>query len=297
MRINPNMGPAVLAALSRTRLSQQKALEELSTGRRVNVPSDDPAASAALVDTHVRSNAVDQYSQNVDSLKNMMSLADTALGNIVSQVNQAISLGAQGGDGTLSDANRQSLAEQVNGIIRQIASQANVAYKGVFLFAGTKNDKPPFVADASSTSGYTYQGNSGVNVMEIGESLNTTTNVPGDQIFMAAGADLFQSLHDLSTSLQSGTQAQITDATADVRTAMDHLTQKRVFYGNGINQLNAQNTYLQQATLNIQAREQSLVGVDISQAVIDLTQAQTANSAALAAAAKILPQSLLDYLK
>ncbi len=297
MRINPNMGPAVLAALSRTRLSQQKALEELSTGRRVNVPSDDPAASAALVEANVRSEAVDQYSQNVDSLKNMMSLADTALGNIVSQVNQAISLGAQGGDGTLSDANRQSLAEQVNGIIKQIASQANVAYKGVFLFAGTKNDQPPFVADATSASGYKYQGNGGVNVMEIGEALNITTNVPGDQIFMAAGADLFQSLHDLSTSLQSGTQAQITDATASVRTAMDHMTQKRVFYGNGINQLNAQNTYLQQATLNIQAREQSLVGVDISQAVIDLTQAQTANSAALAAAAKILPQSLLDYLK
>ena len=72
--------------------------------------------------------------------------------------------------------------------------------------------------------------------------------------------------------------------------------QQRVFYGNAENQLNSQETYLQQETVNLTSQQNSLVGVDEAQAATELSQAETANNAAEAAAAKVLPNTLLNYL-
>jgi flagellar hook-associated protein 3 FlgL len=69
-----------------------------------------------------------------------------------------------------------------------------------------------------------------------------------------------------------------------------------VFYGNAESQLNSQETYLQQEKVTLTSQQNSLIGVDEAQAATMLSQAETDNSAALAAAAKVLPNSLLNYL-
>jgi flagellin-like hook-associated protein FlgL len=60
--------------------------------------------------------------------------------------------------------------------------------------------------------------------------------------------------------------------------------------------MNSQETYLQQETVSLSSQQTSLVGVNLTQAATELTQAETANSAALAAAAKVLPMTLISYL-
>ena len=105
------------------------------------------------------------------------------------------------------------------------------------------------------------------------------------------------SLSQLITALQSGNATSIGTATTQLRTAMDYVSQQRVFYGNTIDQLNSNQTFLQQEQVSLQSEENNLVGVDMAQAATDVTQAQTAQSATLAALARILPESLLDYLK
>ena len=105
------------------------------------------------------------------------------------------------------------------------------------------------------------------------------------------------SLQQLITALQSGNTTNIGDATTQVSSALGYVSQQRVFYGNSTNQLNANQTFLQQEKVNLQTQENTLVGVDMAKAATDLSQAQTAHSAALAALARVLPESLLDYLK
>jgi flagellar hook-associated protein 3 FlgL len=65
MRVNPNMAPDVLAAIWQTQRQEQTALQEMSTGKRVNAPSDDPLASAEMVGNQDQSTRVDQYLQNI----------------------------------------------------------------------------------------------------------------------------------------------------------------------------------------------------------------------------------------
>src|SRR5262249_21716639 len=107
MRVNPNPVPDILAALSRTQEQSQNALEELSSGRRVNRPSDDPAASATEVHNQAAESRIDQYLQSVGSLRAMFQTADSTLSSVVTALNSAISLGVEGSNSTTTDANKQ----------------------------------------------------------------------------------------------------------------------------------------------------------------------------------------------
>jgi len=297
MRVNPNMSPDVLAAIWRTQSQEQTALQELSTGKRVNVPSDDPLAAAQMVGNQDQSNRVDQYLQNVDTLNGQVQTADSALGSVVTQLTQAISLGVQGSTGTVSDANRQQIAQNLQGIQAQLVQLANTSEGGSYLFGGTAATAPPFTLDSASPSGVTYNGNSGTNTVQIADGLSVQTNLPGNQLFQNASGDVFGSLQQLITALQSGSTSAAQTATNQLRDALDSVTQQRIFYGNAANQLNSTQTFLNQEKVNLTSQENNLVGADMAKVATDLTQAQTAYSATLAAAAKILPTSLLDYLK
>jgi flagellar hook-associated protein 3 FlgL len=260
------------------------------------VPSDNPAASADMVQNTIESGDVDQYTQNVSGVLTMVQTADSALGSVVSALTQAISLGTEGASGTNSAANQQALAQQVQGILSSVVSQANLSYEGAYLFGGTASSTVPYTASAASPSGYTYNGNDGVNSVAVGDQLSVQVNLPGSQIFSNSSNSVLGSLSTLVSALQSGNAASIESATTGVNTALSYVSQQRVFYGNAESQLNSQETYLQQETVSLSTQQTNLVGVNMATAATTLSQAETANSAALAAAAKVLPTTLLNYL-
>lgn len=271
-------------------------MEELSTGRRVNLPSDDPAAFAADIQNQTLQSENDQYQQNTTNLEGLFQTADSTLSSVVTSLNQAISLGTQGTDGTLTLADQQALAIQVQGIQSQILQDANTSYEGNYIFAGTATTNPPFVLDASQASGVTYNGNAGVNNVEISNGRNIQTNVPGSQIFLGSGGNVMQSLQQLVTALNSGNATNIQSATASVNTALNYVSQQREFYGGATDQLNSNQSFLQQEEVNLKSQDSTLVGVDMATAATDLSSATASHDAALAALAKVIPTNLLNYL-
>ncbi|MFZ0479801.1 MAG: flagellar hook-associated protein FlgL [Terriglobales bacterium] len=298
MRVNPNFASDILNDVWQAQDEEQTAMEQLSTGRRVNVPSDDPAAFAADIQNQALQGQNDQYQQNTTNLEGLFQTADSALSSVVTSLNQAISLGTQGTDGTLTLADQQALAVQVQGIQSQIVQDANTSYQGSFIFAGTATANPPFVLDSSQSSGVTYNGNSDVNNVEISDGRNIQTNVPGSQIFLGSGGDnVMQSLQQLVTALNSGSGSAIESATSSVNTALNYVSQQREFYGSATDQLNSNQSFLQQEEVNLKSQDTSLVGADMATAATDLSQATTTHDAALAALAKVIPTNLLDYLQ
>lgn len=290
------MVPDILADLQQSQTAVNTALQEVATGKSVTVPSDNPAAAADMVQNTIETADVDQYTQNVSSVLSMVQTADSSIGSVVTSLTQAISLGTEGANGTNNASNLQSIAEQVQGILQSVVAQANTSYQGTYLFGGTETSATPYSANSSSPSGYTYNGNSDTNSVAVGDDMNVQVNLPGSQIFSNSGADVLGSLNTLVTALQSGDTTQIQSATSAVSSALSYVDQQRVFYANAENQLNSQETYLQQETVSLTSQQDSLVGVDEATAATELSQAETANSAAEAAAAKVLPDTLLNYL-
>ncbi len=142
---------------------------------------------------------------------------------------------------------------------------------------------------------YAYVGNSTVNSVQIGDSTTVATNIPGNQIF-TSGANVVGSLTGLITALQSGNSAIVTSSAAAVSSALTYVTQQRVPLDNTISQLSDQDSFLNQETLTLTTQQNGLVGVNLATAATSLAQAELDNTAVLAAAAKVLPQTLLNYL-
>jgi flagellar hook-associated protein 3 FlgL len=297
MRVNPNFTPDILNDLWQTQAQEQTYLQQLATGKRVNLPSDDPAAAAADVRNQAFQSQTDQYLQNTTSLESMFQTVDSTLSDVVTSLNQAISLGVQGANGTLTSSDDQAIAQQVQGLQNQMVQLGNTSYQGSYLFGGTATQSAPFALDPTQPSGVSYSGNTGVNTVEIAEGRSMQTNLPGSQIFQGAGGNVMSSLQQLVTALQSGNKASIGTATTQVTNALTYVSQQRVFYSTAANQLNANQSFLQQEQVNLKTQETGLVGVDLATAATSLAQAETAQNAALAALAKVIPQSLLDYLK
>ena len=218
--------------------------QEIASGQSVNLPSDDPAAAAILAQNADQTSQTDQFQRSIGSLEGEIQSADSTLNSVTTALQQAISLGVEGATGTENTADRAALATQVEGIQSQLLSLANLTYQGNYVFAGTATQTVPFVLDSNSPSGVTYQGNTGVNSVTLGSQFSLQTNLPGSQLFSASGNDVFQSIQDLITSLQSGTG--IGAAVTEVGNASNYLDSQKVFYGNALNQLTAQQTYLSQ---------------------------------------------------
>ncbi|MGI4854680.1 MAG: hypothetical protein ACRYF4_11625 [Janthinobacterium lividum] len=296
MRVNPNTSSLVNAGINSTGQALNTSLQQLSSGRMVAAPSDNPYAASAYADSLATSANVDRFTKNGDAVSNRAQAADSALSSVVNELTQAISLGTQGAEGALTPANRAVIITQLQSVTQQVVFQANQSYNGSSLFAGTSGAATAFVADPSTTSGYRYQGDSGVNQATIGEGLTVGTNIPGDQIFNSASGDVLGSLSQLITAVSSGNQSDISNATAAITSSIAHVGQQRAVFAGTVNQITSQDTYLSRESLSLSSEQTSLVGIDLTTSIQTMTQAQTAHSAVLAAAAKILPISLLNYL-
>lgn len=295
MRVNTNLVPDILADLQQSQMSLNTALQEVSTGKSVTVPSDNPTASAELVQNTIESGNVDQYTQNVSSVLSTVQSADSVLSSVVSSLTKAVSLGTEGANGTNSAANLQSIAAQVQSILSSVVTAANTSISGSYLFGGT-SATTPYTADPTSPTGYTYNGNNEVNSVAVGDNTNVQTNLPGSQIFSNSSNSVLGALSSLVTALNSGNSSDVATATASVTSAISFVGQQQVFYGNVETQLNSQETFLQQDTVSLASQQNNLIGVNEATAATELSQAETDNSAALAAAAKVLPNTLLNYL-
>lgn len=295
-RVNPNPTPDLLAAIAQDRQAENTALQQLSTGLQVNQLSDNPAAAASDVLVHVQTGQDDQYLQNISDLQSQFQTADATLSSVVQAVTQAISLGVEGANGTLNDSDRQAVAEQLTGIRDQVLSLANQTYQGNYLFAGTATSTQPFTLDATQPNGVVYNGNEGVNSVQLASGLTSAINVPGDQIFTNASGNLIGSLNNLITAVQNN--SGIAAANTSLNQAFSELNVQRVFYGNALQQFQSTQTFLNSDKLQLSQQENTLVGADMSVSATNFQQASLATEAILSATGQILSSmNLLNFLK
>jgi flagellar hook-associated protein 3 FlgL len=296
VRVVPSeMYTSLLYNLQNDRQNVDQAVLQASTGQSVNSLSDNPIAAGQLVLNRAQIDSEDQFSYNVNTIQGSLNTAQTALNSVVNSLTQALSLGTEAAGGTLSSTELTGIAGQVDQIKQQIMGLANTTYQGNYIFAGTAVSTQPFQLNANSSSGVQYEGNTDVNNVEVGEGQSVGMNLPGSNIFNAAGSDVFQALTDLSNAITTP-GGNIAGAISEVQSSFNNVTSQRTFYGNTLQQLNSDSTNLSQENLTLQQFQTSLISADPAQAATDLSQAEATLQASLAAASQVSQESLLNYL-
>src|SRR5256885_1352588 len=122
MRVNPNPLPDLIASIGQTQEQINLDLAQIASGRSINVPSDNPAGAAQLVQNADQSAQADQFKRSLSSVQGNLQNADSTLGSVVTVLQRAISLGVEGANGTLNGSDRQQIAVEVQGIQSQLLS-------------------------------------------------------------------------------------------------------------------------------------------------------------------------------
>jgi flagellar hook-associated protein 3 FlgL len=267
-----------------------KAQEQVSTGKKINKPSDDPAAITDILRLNSENNEHDQYSKNLTFAKSKLQLTDTVLDNIEQLAERARTLGqASLGDSSL----KAGYVAEVDGLRDQLITAANTTYAGRYIFGGTVTTTAPYVKNANST--VTYNGNSNGMPLEISRGLTVETQIPGSDLF-SGSVDIFQSLSDLSAAMQSGNKDGIDAGVRKIEQFTDVLSVARTGIGGSLNLTSSVESNLSAANVARQSLLSSEQAADLAAAISDLTMNQNSLQATLALGGKISQTSIWDYL-
>ena len=153
---------------------------QLSTGKRINQPSDDPVGAARALDlTHVTADTA-QYQRNITSANARLGLEDQTLSNVTNVLGRVRTLLLQAANGTQTDETRGDIAAEMVQLRQQLLGQANSKDgQGEYIFAGNRTGTEPF----ASQNGVTYVGDDGQRMVAAGPGLQVATGDPGSAVF------------------------------------------------------------------------------------------------------------------
>jgi flagellar hook-associated protein 3 FlgL len=273
----------------------QQAQLEAATGKRIGKPSDDPAAAQQALAERAELGTIDAYRHTADSASARLAAADSALGDIVDKLTQAISTttGARGSH--IDAAVRTAAATTLAGIRDAVRADLNSSFQGNFLFSGGNVNQAAY---AMVGGVWTYQGDNNVVQVDVDRVRTVTIGFDGQALAQGSESeDVLTSLDDLILAVTSGDDAGMADGIDKLTRAFDRANQAQGRLGSDANAIADTQVRLMSRHTAVDARRSKLEDANMADALTRMAQAQTAYKAALGAVSTVERESLLDYLR
>jgi len=300
MRVDPYFVTNLVGSLNGTQSTEQQLTAELSSGARISSLSQDPVSSGQNVLLLDQIQRDDSFTQSSSLVTGQLQVADSALGSVVSQLTQAISLATSANNGTMNSSDVMAISSQISGILDEVQSLANTSYQGQYIFAGGQTSTVPFSTSMGmSPAVTTYSGDTDVNFLETPNGQRIQLNVSGDQIFSGSGTNsVFAALNNLVADYASGTvnMAQAMNDTKALTTALNYVSQQRVAIDNSITQLSAATDAVTNNKTQLLVAQTNLMQADVAQVATQLSLCKTQQTALESVISQLGSGSLFDKL-
>ncbi len=278
------------ANLQRNLAHMQQIQEQLSSGRQLNRPSDSPTGTVSALRLRADLRRSDQLTRNAGDGIAWLAAADTALTQGIDTVTRARDLALRGRNGSMGPEDREAIASEVDALREHLLGIANTTHLGRPLFAGTS------AAVAAYDGTGTYQGDAGTIDRTVLEGMSVQVNLTGPEAFGTAPGDVFAVLADISNHLRTDPSQLDGDIAAlDGRALVIKTSLAKV--GARYNQVEAMRERTETARLDAQNALAEVESVDLPKAITELNLQSVAYQAALAATARVIQPSLVDFLR
>ncbi len=269
-----------------------KAQGELSSGLRVQAPSDDPQAAGLLVRHKFDQAQITAIQNGAQSAANELNAADSALGDVSTILARAQAVATQLGNDTYTADERAAAAEEVDGLFKQVVNSLNARFGDRYIFGGYSDDQAPFAADG------TYQGDTGVRQVEVASGVYEDASIRADVMAkgVGGGVDILQTLTDLSAALRSNDGDAIRASIGSLQAGINQVATAQSHAGTSVNLFTATVSACSQQLTDETKVISQLGDADVMDASTQLSLAQYALNATLTAASQTLNFSLVNLL-
>jgi flagellar hook-associated protein 3 FlgL len=270
-----------------------KVQEQLTTGRVINRPSDDPTSATSAM--RIRSSVATQkqYERNANDAVAWLNQIDATFSSMTDQVRRARDIAIQGAnDGAMGPQAREALATEVDQIREGLIATANTTYLGRPVFGGVTGGPAAYDADGK------WIGVKGDGVVRtVADGVKVRVDVEGPTAFGPEGDSLFDHLTALSEALRDGRTPDISSAIQNLSDDSAKISDVQSSIGARTNRVEQSQTAASDAQLSLSNTLSEIENADIAKATVDLQLQEVAYQAALAATARVMQPSLLDFLR
>lgn len=278
--------------------------QQVATGRRILSPSDDPVAAARALEVSQSQSLNTQYGLNRQHAKSALASAEGALSSVTALLQDVKTTIIAAGNGSLSDTERGFMATELRGRFEQLLGLANSRDPmGNYQFSGYQTTTPPFAETTPGT--VQYQGDQGQRMMQVDATRQMAANSTGQAVFQGGGQDIFVTLNDLITLLQTpvvdattttALNTGLATANNNLDLALDNVLTVRASVGSRLQELDALDNAGEDRHIQYSQILSDLQDLDYTQALTQLSQQQITLEAAQRSFVAVSGLSLFNFL-
>lgn len=274
--------------------------QQISTGKKIAVPSDEPVSFSEVSVLKSRLARLDQYTRTVDSIRQRISDEEATLSQISTVIIRIQELVIQGSTDSNSADDRKAIGKEVSGLMESLIAFANTKdFEGGALFGGYLVEGEAFTRKSDGT--VIYNGDTARSERTINDDTQMEVTSSGSEVFMSVRTDngdiksLFEIVKGAADALEAGKSP--VQAGGGLKNALDHITGYQAISGARLSRLDTQTEILDDLTLAAKSRLSILEDVNVEEAITELRKVLMNIDAAQASFVKIADLSLFNYLK
>lgn len=275
-----------------------KIQEQLTTGRIINRPSDDPtgATSAMRIRTSVATQ--EQYVRNGEDALGWLNQIDSTLADANNQVRRARELGLQAVNAAMGPEARAALATEIEQIRDGLLSTSNASYLDRPVLGGVTDGPIAYEKDGAGVITYAPAPTTSSGVLRtVGDGAIVRVDLEGPDAFGPDGDSMFDHLTELVDALRAGDIDGVKDTVAVLDNDGKRLINAMADIGARTNRVDYALAAAKSASLRLANSLSEIENTDIVKATVDLQLQEVAYQAALGATARVMQPSLLDFLR
>jgi flagellar hook-associated protein 3 FlgL len=330
MRVTNKMLSHSFLSDMRTNLGNLQTLQQqMTSGKEIRKPSDDPAKVARAMQLHTDINSNKQYKENISDTLNWLDTTDTALGQAGNVLQKVRELLVSAGNAAYGSSERKSIKDEVNQRIDEFAQIMNTSFDGKYIFGGTRGTEKPMSTQLNidSNTELIYSISDSGEITKIGQSLTVEIspgvmmdyNVPASDLMEFKNEkeedsnimELFKAIvNHLDEKPNTSTDVKYNDAAGtDPKTALtgkdlqgitdviNNILKKRAEVGAKQNRMESALEKNEDETFNMTSILSRTEDIDITQKTMEYATLQTVYMASLQTSARVLQPTLMDYLR
>jgi flagellar hook-associated protein 3 FlgL len=279
--------------VNKNRSEMAEIQSDLSSGRKVRVPSQDPVSfqSSRIIEGNIQKN--EQFQNNINSGLRQGRLAQDSLDDVVDNLMKLKEVMVKGASSSMGDNERENMANEVAGIRKNIVNSLNLDFGDRFLFAGTNSDAKPFELTGSTV---TNNSNDKPPKIVAGDGVEIDISITGQEIADVGGNDLFAMMGDMEQALRNNNGQDINDLLSETDDMIEHVTNLTSRLGDNINRMDFMFEQYESTKITQESNVSELVDTNYADAFSRLQRNQVAYESAMAVHSKMFENTLLNYI-
>jgi flagellar hook-associated protein 3 FlgL len=270
---------------------------QVSTGKRIEKPSDDPSATLGSIGEHAETAAIDQYARATDTVASRLAVVDTVLSDLITQIERAQVSAVSARGTTKTQLQRDAAATDLEGIRDTIFGDMNTSFNGTFVFSGSASTVAPYSRVGSGPVS-AYAGSTSEMIVDIDRQRAVKIAFNGELLTQGSDTqDIFAEFDALIAAVRAGDDAAIDAGMTALERMFDRVSTAQGRVGADLRTLDEQKVRLSELRRASAKRLSSLEDTNMAEAITGMAQADAAYRAALGAVSSVTRMSLMDYLR